>query len=43
MSVQAYSVESFEEFRKTFKKTLELYNPSQVFPDDTGTLHPEMG
>tara|TARA_R110002074_G_scaffold398956_1_gene591446 strand:+ start:55 stop:348 length:294 start_codon:yes stop_codon:yes gene_type:complete len=31
MSVQAYSVESFEEFRKTFKKTLELYNPPRYF------------
>ena len=27
MSVKAYSKQSFEEFRKTFKKQLELYNP----------------
>jgi hypothetical protein len=27
MSVKAYSTRSFGEFRKTFKKHLELYNP----------------
>jgi len=27
MSIKAYNVQSFEKFRKTFKKHLELYNP----------------